>query len=160
MRTTLLLLSVGLLGSVLPSLHAAQPAPPSDEPGRHDRIYYFEHRLLPKWTHQSEGAFYADLNAGALESLRDAATKIVDAGFAEKLVVHPSGEPKGVVIAFAPPAESPECFFVFITPAGDSFRYITAEKSADILNEGLKTCGGEWSVEGKHLTFGGLKEES
>jgi len=66
----------------------------------------------------------------------------------------------GVVISFAPPAETTECFFVFVAKRGEGFRYITFEKSEDILNEGLKTCIGEWTADGNHLNFGFLKEET
>jgi hypothetical protein len=157
--TVLLFLFVGLFSTALPSARAEDKAT-ADEPTPHQRIYHFEHRLLPKWTHHTNGAFFEDIRSGTLERPRGAATEIVGEAFARQFAVRTSAEPAGVLITFAPPTETTECFFVFVAKNGDGFRYITFEKSEDILNEGLRTCVGEWTADGSHLNFGFLKEET
>ena len=141
------------------STRAEDKAAP-EEPTPHDRIYHFEHRLLPKWVHHTNGAFFEDIRSGTLERPREAATAIVSAEYAKQLAVRTSTEPAGVLITFTPPTGTAECFYVFVAKVGDSFRYITLEKSEDIRNEGFKTCVGEWTAEGGHLNFGFLKEET
>ena len=37
------------------------------EPSLRDRIYHFEHRLLPRWTHGTQGAFFSDLSKGTAD---------------------------------------------------------------------------------------------
>ena len=46
-------------------------------PSEHDRIYYLQHRLLPKWTHQSDGAFYGDLRAEYYTNLLSAGSVVM-----------------------------------------------------------------------------------
>jgi len=36
----------------------AEESKVSDEPTTHDKIYFFQHTLLPKWTHNSNGRFF------------------------------------------------------------------------------------------------------
>ena len=160
MKITPLLLAAALLGAFAPAARAEEPAAPAKEPTTQQRIYFFEHQLLPKWTHHSQGAFFDDLHSGKTDALRQAATKIVDAAFAEKIAVRNSAIPEGVLISFAPPPEVPDCFFVFIAKTGESFRFYTFEKAEDIMGEGLKACIGGWSEDGSHLNFGFSKEET
>lgn len=42
----------------------ADETKPQSEPTEHDRIYHFQHGILPNWTHGSEGKFYEDLLNG------------------------------------------------------------------------------------------------
>jgi hypothetical protein len=140
---------------------AADPSPSAAmEPTQHQKRYYFEHRLLPKWTHHSNGAFFADLQAGKLERVRDVAEKIGGAGFAAKIVVENVKEPEGVLLGLAEPAQPVECFFVFVAKVGERCRYFTFEKAEDILGQGIVACIGEWDVDGRHNNFGFSNEKS
>ena len=121
------------------------------------RTYYFEHRLLPKWTHGSKGAFFADLCSGGTTRLKAAAAEIVGKEFADKLIVRPLPGTQQVLLTFQAPSESPLCFFAIIEKTGETFHYITLELTEDILGDGTKSVVGEWSVDGGHLNRGGRK---
>jgi hypothetical protein len=121
------------------------------------RTYYFEHRLLPKWTHGSKGAFFADLCRGDTARIRAAAAEIVGKEFADKLIVRPLPGTQRVLLTFQAPSEPPLCFFAVIEKDGETFHYITLELTEDILGAGTKSVVGEWSVDGGHLNRGGRK---
>lgn len=53
--------------------------------------------------------------------------------------------------------KAPECFFVYITKTGDSYRYITLEKTLDIFEHGNKSVVGEWTAEKIHSNHGSRK---
>lgn len=122
-----------------------------------DRIYFFQHRLLPRWTHESRGSFFDAIKAGPIDELRSIASEVVDAEFAAALRVLPLGGPDQVVIAFAPPKEPPECFCVLILRSGESYRYLTLEMSDDLFKEGDRSVIGEWTPDGTHANFGHRK---
>jgi hypothetical protein len=121
------------------------------------RTYYFEHRLLPKWTHGSKGAFFADLRSGDTARIKAAAAEIVGKEFADKLTVRPLPDSRRVLLTFQAPSEPPLCFFAIIEKDGEVFHYITLELTEDILSDGTKSVVGEWSVDGGHLNRGGRK---
>ena len=133
--------------------HGGANEEPQKEPTPHQRVYYFEHRLLPKWTEQSAGAFLDDLQAGKNDLLLKAATDIAGAEFAQAIKVHVLTEPSGAVISFPKPKQPPECFFAAIVRDGDHGRYFALEADEDLMNNGTKAFLCEWSGE-SHLNLG------
>ncbi|MBS1196972.1 MAG: hypothetical protein H6R18_757 [Proteobacteria bacterium] len=129
---------------------------PAKEPTMKDRIYFFQHRLIPQWTHQSGGAFFNDLNAGKSEKLIEAATKIVSPEFAAAISVKKYPDKNGILIRFAVPVEVPQCYFAYIykDKNDNKFSLYTYEKTLDLLKEGNKGVVGLWSAEGGHSNLG------
>lgn len=158
-----LLLPVLVLAS-LPILAAdpvapAPPAPPAAaeaaaEPTPHQKLYYFEHRLLPKWAHRTQGAFYDDLQAGRVDRLQEAAREIVGPEFAAALAVEVVEAPAGVLVTFAAPAERGDCYFAFIAKVGEGYRFFTYEKAMSITGQDIEACIAEWGEDGGHRNFG------
>ena len=128
-------------------------------PSRHDRIYYFQHRVLPKWTHESEGEFYKSLLNGNYDILLETASKIVGEEFSNQISIKRHNDVKGVLLTFPTPVEPPECYFIFISKDDNKYRLFTYEKTADLFSTGNKGVIGEWSSEGKHKNLGPRKYE-
>ena len=129
-------------------------AKPDEEPTEHDRIYYLQHKLIPRWLFESDGMFYKELNAGIPKHLADAAREIVSEKYAEKLSVENIQEFDGFLIVFREPSEVPECFYVIAANHNGDFRYYTLEKAEDIMKRGVKSVVGEWTSEGVHINLG------
>jgi len=121
---------------------------------RHDQIYYFQHRLIPTWVHQSNGKFFSDLKSGIPSQLLNAATEIVDKEFASSLILKPFPEREAYALVFQRPAEITECYFSVIQKAKEGYRYYTLEKSIDFTGEGIKSVVGSWSKDGQHENLG------
>lgn len=163
MRVVALLLSSCLLAG--PCLAAdAPPAPPQDSASRPaptpaQRIYYFQHRLVPQWVHQSSGVFYTDLSAGRLDRLREAATEVVSAEFAAGIRVTPYPELGGVLIEYPPPQTPPQCFYSFVlsTPKSETgYAIYTYEMTLKFPGlESTRGVVGTWSASGTHGNLGG-----
>ncbi|MCX6953519.1 MAG: hypothetical protein NTV51_15320 [Verrucomicrobia bacterium] len=136
-------------------LGAAEKKAP--EPSLGQRIYHFEHRLLPKWTHQSNGAFFADLSSVGAAPLLAPATDIVSKEFAEKLAVRALPERSQVLVTFPKPTEIAHCYFAIIEKTGETFRYITLELTEDLFEDGTKAVVGEWTADGSHKNRGPRK---
>lgn len=146
-----LLLSVG-------AVVAAHSAEPAAAPARKDKIYYFEHRLLPRLTHQTQGEFYADLRKGDVQKFEDMARRMVDFEFAANLSIHPATDLEGVVLTFPRPTEPVHCYWVAIVRDGAGFRYFTYEMDEDIMSVGIKGSVCEWTPAGSHKNYGATKE--
>ena len=128
-------------------------------PTMHDRIYHFQHRMLPEWAHNSEGKFFKDLIDGHLDILLTAASNVVGEAFSKNISIQISNDGNGVLLIFPEPAEPPECYFVFITKVKEGYRFFTYEKTHDLLGSGNKGVVGEWLPDGKHLNYGPRKYE-
>lgn len=148
-----------LLSVMTVPLSGAENSASSKEVTMGQRIYYFQHRLLPKWTHESNGMFFHDLMNGHFERLIAAAKNIVGEEFAKQIEVQKYAEAGGVLIRFPRPTVAPECFFVYIVKTESGFRFHTYEKTVDLYGSGDKGVVGEWSADGKHLNFGPRKYE-
>ena len=127
------------------------------EPSHHDRIYYFQHRLLPDWVHNSNGQFFSDLESGIHSKILDAAKEIVDVEFSEALRIESIPEKKAHLITFQTPIETPECFFILIKKEDKGFAFYTLEKSFDLFGKGYQSVVGMWTPEGVHLNLGERK---
>jgi hypothetical protein len=128
-------------------------------PSLHDRIYFFEHRLLPRWTHGTNGAFFDELMTDRTEKLIAAATETVGEEFARGITIRKFPERKAVFLSFPKPKAPPGCFFVYIAWAENGFQYYTYEKTFDIAQVGNKGVVGVWSADGKHGNEGPRKYE-
>lgn len=123
----------------------------------HQKIYHFQHRLLPKWTHESKGVFFDDLMAGNTDRLLAAATKHVGEDFSKKIEIRKYPEANGVLLIFPTPNETPECFFIYIVKAKSGFRFFTFEKTSDLFGDGDIGVVGEWTADGTHNSFDSRK---
>ena len=129
----------------------------SEKASIHSKIYYFQHRLLPQWTHESKGAFFDDLMHDHPDKLMKAASEIVGEEFSRKLLVRKYNDFNGVLLTFQTPNEPPECFFIYIVKAKDGFKLYTYEKTTDLFGSGDKGVVGAWSADGKHSNLGPRK---
>jgi hypothetical protein len=137
----------------------AQNTTAEEKPSMHDSIYHFQHRLLPKWTHHSDGMFYKNLLNKKYDRFMKTASTIVGEKFANNINIQKRKDGSGILLEFPSPAESPECYFVFITKTDGDYRYFTYEKSDDLFNTGIKGVIGEWSHKGTHFNLGSHKFE-
>ena len=126
----------------------------SDKTSVHQNIYYFQHRLLPKWTFESQGAFFDDLMNGNLDKLIQAASEIVGDDFSQRIIIKKYDESNGVLLTFPAPQEPPECFFIYIFKRKDGFRFYTYENTIDLFGSGVKGAVCEWSEDRTHKNWG------
>jgi hypothetical protein len=156
-----LLIALSLIGGMAllprPAWADASAKPNLKEPTESDRVYYFEHKLLPAWVHKSEGAFYSDLGQGDTKRLTDAATEIIGKDFADGIKIRKIDKPDGVLITFPKPKEPPECFFAAVLKDGSQYHYMTLELDEDIMGNGTKAFLCEWASDGGHLDYGPRK---
>lgn len=118
------------------------------------RIYLFEHRILPQLVYGSEGMLFNDLMAGNSEPLRQYAQAVVSEEFAQALRVSPKPDMNGVLVSFAPPQQTPHCYFVFIAQDGERLYYYTYEKTMDLFQKGDQGVLGGWNPSYNHENFG------
>lgn len=153
------LVAVALLGGVAASAETkkegARKAAAPAEMSPKDKRYYFQHRLLARLTHKTEGGFFADLQTGSAERLKAAATDMVGAEFAEGLAVRVVPGASAVLITFPKPVAPPECYHALVIKDGKKYRYVTLEQSEDLFATGVKSVVGEWAEDGSHLNLGG-----
>ena len=124
------------------------------QPSLHEKIYYLQHRLLPRWTHGPDNSFYNELMSGNLYRLKQVATDFVSREYANKITARQYPETDGVIITFPEPDQPNECYFIYIARTGNGFRFVTYEKAEDLLGKGHAGAVGEWTKEGKHLNMG------
>ena len=128
----------------------------SKEPTTHQKIYFLQHKLIPMWTYQTNGAFFRDLSGGDSRKLLEVAAKLVSPEFSAGISVKPYPELNAVLISFPAPGQPPECYFIYIhgDPASNSFALFTYEMTRDLFNQGHKGVVGSWSTEGSHGNLG------
>jgi hypothetical protein len=130
-----------------------------NKPSEHDKIYHFQHRILPRWTHGSDGKFYEDLLKGNNDRLMAAAKKIVSEEFSKKIKIQRIAESNSILLVFPAPVEPPECYFIIISKVKNEYRIYTYEKTHDITKAGYKGVIGKWTPEGDHHNLGARKYE-
>jgi len=160
MRTTLTIgiaLFLSISFQTTECLCKPESAVSPEKPSMHQRIYSFQHRLLPKWTHESKGVFFDDLMQGNTGKLMEAAAKMVGEDFSKKIEIWKYPEAKGVLLVFPTPNETLECFFIYIVKTKDGFRFYTYEKTSDLFGDGDKGVVGEWTANGRHNNFDSRK---
>ncbi|MDE3083875.1 MAG: hypothetical protein KGJ37_01480 [Verrucomicrobiota bacterium] len=149
---------IGSMTFLLLPASAQEPAGSnSKEPTAQQRVYYFEHRILPAWVHKSDGAFFSDLEQGDTKRLTEVAAELVGKDFAGEIKVRRIDAPTGILIVFPKPKKMPECFFAAVLKDGQHYRYVTLELTDDLFGDGTKSCLCEWSSGGDHLNFGPRK---
>lgn len=136
------------------AVHSADEAATQNEPSRHDRIYHFQHRVLPKWAHGTKGEFYRDLLNENYDRLSAAASDIVGKDFSNEIKVQRVANPDGILLLFSTPVKPLECYFVFITKGKAGYRFFTYEKAEDLFGSGDKGVIGEWVDDGRHINLG------
>ena len=156
MKSRVLLLLTSVLIAVSLPLRAVEEKK-TQEPTSHQKVYYFEHRLLPKWAHGTKGEFFSDLSKGTLDRILGAATDLVGKDFAQKLTVRALPGTAQVLISFQEPSEPPLCFFALVEKSGETYRYFTLEFTEDLLGDGTKSVYGEWDEQGGHRNLGPRK---
>lgn len=132
---------------------------PQPEPTPHQKAYYLEHRLLPQFTHKSEGRFYSDLEANKTAKLDVILKDYLGAG-ASATKIEVVKESNLVIVELPEPKEPVECYYVAIAKVERGYRYFTLEKTEDIMNTGVKACFCEWSSTGSHLNMGPTSDVS
>lgn len=120
---------------------------------RHDRVYYFQHKMMPRWLYESEGAFFDDLINGQLNTLQEHAKRVVDEEFAAALELKVFQEHGAVLIIFQKPQSPPNCYYAVVQRDGEQFTYTTYESTVPMSDEFVGIVGG-WSKEGSHQNYG------
>ena len=125
-----------------------------EEIPEHERVYYFEHRLLPKWTFATQGAFFEAMMNGHNKQFLAAATEIVSDQYADQIKILPYLEENAILLIFATPKMPPNCYFVMIQKSKDSYIYYTYERTLAFGDDTFVGVVGGWSEDGAHLNMG------
>lgn len=126
------------------------------EPPYSKKVYFFQHKILPQWTFNSNGNFYTDLINGNLDGLKSAATEIVSKEFAEQIETEVFSKDNAVLITFPKPQAFANCFFVLIKKNDNNYSFLTYEKTIQLgEDDQIKGVVGAWNDEGSHLNLGG-----
>lgn len=125
-----------------------------EEPPLSERIYYFQHKLIPKWVFESNGEFFFDLNNRNPQQLVAAATDIVNAEYANEIIITPITNKSAVSIRFPEPNSFANCYFALIIKKDSAFSYYTYEKSMPFGKEAIFGVVGGWDNEGNHYNYG------
>lgn len=135
---------------------AVEEPGPSNSAIASESIYLLEHRIIPDWTHNTDGAFFADLLAGNYERLRATAAEVVSNEFAESITIENAQEDDGALIKFPEPTGLVECYFAYITTGKNvgTYLYFTYEKTEDEANIGVVGMIGGWSKDLDHFNYG------
>ena len=118
------------------------------------RIYYFQHKLIPRWVYGSEGAFFQHLYNRNAAQLFQAAVEIVSQEYAEGLLITPVMGRDAVVIRFPEPSEMGDCYYALVLKKGSDFSYITYEKTLAFDSDEFVAVLGGWSQKGSHQNYG------
>ncbi len=146
-----------LLLLTLSDARASGVAPADKEPSTAQKIQYLQHRLIPGWAHQTDGAFFRDLSAGELTQLRAIATDLVSADYAKQIEVTAVPQQQGLLLTFPQPNVPPQCFFIFIQQReNNTYAVYTYEKAFSVtgLESGRVGVVGSWPADGGHANHG------
>nr|WP_136250605.1 hypothetical protein [Ningiella ruwaisensis] len=127
----------------------------SQELPEHRKVYFLQHRVLPEWTFDTNGQFFADLYQGDLTKLKGVATEVVSPSYASAISSEVIAEKDAVLIVFPEPKMMANCFYVLIRKNGDSFSFYTYEKTMSFGDEDhVVGVIGSWSSDGTHANMG------
>lgn len=118
------------------------------------KVYYFQHKLIPQWVFESEGAFFFDLYNRQLEQFMLAAIDLLGEEYASQILVTSLYDNNSILIEFPKPNQFGNCFFALIVKEGDSYSYYTYEKTIKLGNDRIQGFVGGWGVEGGHRNYG------
>ena len=117
--------------------------------------YMMQHRVLPRLLFGKEGnEFFAQLMQGDFTALRDTVARTQGTTYAEGMRIKINRNPDIVFITFPEPARMPLCYHVALVKTADGFRYLTLEKTEDLLGQGIFACFCEWTPNGQHMNGG------
>jgi len=120
---------------------------------REDKIYYLQHRLLPKYIFDNRDLYEA-LAAKKVAKFLEVVGKVVDKKYANNLHIEHIASKNAVLITFPAPTKSPLCYFAFIQKFRDGFSYYVYEKVDNILGGDVVGVVGAWSENKEHFNFG------
>ena len=121
-----------------------------------EKVYFFQHNILPEWTFTTDGGFYADLLQGDLSRLKMAAKEVISIDYANGISSEVLKDETSVLIKFPKPKAMANCFYVLIQKSNDGFNFYTYEKTMNFGdNEPVVGVVGSWSPEGSHANLGG-----
>ena len=153
---TIVLLLLVLFQMTQHHCHAEEKAA-SEAPSIHQKIYYFEHRLLPHWTYDSQGAFFDDLMNDRIDHFIATATKVVGEEFSKKITIRKYPKSNGLLMTFGTPGKL--TFGVTVKKVEGGFKFFTYEKTVDFFGKGDKGVVGTWSKDNEHGNLGARKYE-
>lgn len=125
-----------------------RPVQPQQDP------YMLQHRIIPRILFNSDGQFFAKLHAGEFDTFRAAVAKTNGQAYADGLRFKTTENPDIVFITFPDPARMPLCYHAAMIRTADGFRYLTLERTEDILSQGFLTALCEWTPDGGHHNYG------
>lgn len=123
-------------------------------PSLEQKIYFFQHKVMPRWSHESDGNFYQDLQAGFHLRFFQLAEEMVSAEFSAGIVITQLADKQAVLFSFPSPTAAPACFFALLVKREQGYDYYTYERTIDL--PGLPAAGvvGFWDAEGGHGNLG------
>ena len=127
-------------------LNATEIDKKSDVPLK-ERVYFYQHKLLPHRTHKSDGKFFKDLLNGNYSNLLGSAKRIVSPEYANGISVKKLDQDQGVhgiLLVFPEPKEYAEIYYAFVGRYDSNNFYLTFEKTNDKHNTGAVGVVGAW----------------
>lgn len=152
-----------------PALAPAEPSPvaietpvaasPAEETSTPD-TYALHHHVFPDLFFKTDGQFFASLHAGEFERLHQIIAEKYGQAYSKAMRMKSVSQPDIVFITFAEPARPPLCYHIALVRLGETYLYLTLEKSEDILSTGVKSAFCGWTADGNHLNYGARKYTS
>ena len=124
-----------------------------DEKPRHDKVYYFQHTVLPAILFASDGAFFTDLKNGDYKII-NFAKDVIDDDFSKAMDIQPVRNMDAYTITFQEPKEHPECYYALIIKDGDDYLYYTLERGVDLSGAGAPRVLCQWEQDERHIKHG------
>ncbi len=141
-KTNLVILFISLFFSLNSLSWAAEDTVLSKDPSSHQKIYHFEHRLLPELIPTK--TFCNSLMNGTPESIIRIAAAVVGEEFSRNISIRKYSEHQGILLTFPKPVEPLECFFIYIVRTEEGCRYITYEKTRELPGSDAVGAICEW----------------
>ena len=140
---------------ITPVVHGeGEPEKKENSKSRHDKIYYFQHKVLPAILFASDSVFFADLTNGNYKII-NFAKDIVDEDFAKAMDIQPASNIDAYTITFQEPAQVPECYYALIIKDGTGYSYYTLERGIDMFETGeIPRVLCEWTKDEIHRNYG------
>jgi len=139
-------------------LETKESAEKAPEVPESQKVYYFQHRLLPELTYDSVSGdlLFADLMQGDLAKLQSIAAEIISADYATGMASKYYPEHDAALITFPTPKSLTNCFFVLIKKGDKGYHFYTYEKTLSFSEDDpVKGVVGLWSEDGTHGNLGG-----
>lgn len=156
MRIFLLIIAVFLSACNSTQRQEVSSTPMQNEVPTSEKVYFFQHKILPEWTFTTDGKFYEDLLKGDLSHLKMAATEVISSDYAQGISSKIIKDSDSVLIKFPQPKAMSNCFFVLILKNKGEFSFYTYERTMNFGGDDpVIGVVGSWSSEGSHGNLGG-----